>query len=225
MSIETDTRARLVAAAIRLLADGGPGALQARKVAAESGASTMAVYTYFGGMGALVEAVAHEGFRRLTANLDRVPRTDDPVADIIAQGYAYRHTAVEHPNLYWVTFGLFTPGGQQAPEYAVTDASDAPNEAFGRLVHSAARAVEAGRFAPSEPELVAAQLWSGLHGYVTLELSGHFGPGGQGVATVLGPFVATLVVGLGDSPDAAGHSGKTAVETWRRITGDGLGMS
>jgi AcrR family transcriptional regulator len=103
-------RVRLLEVAARLLAEEGPGALSARRVAAEVGASTMAVYTHFGGMRELVRGVAREGFARLAAHLAQVPRSDDPVADIARQGMAYRATALENPHLYAVMFGSASLG-------------------------------------------------------------------------------------------------------------------
>src|SRR3954467_4749124 len=85
-----DVKERLVDAAIRLLAEGGPEALQARKLAAEGGVSTMAVYTHFGGMAALVDEVARTGFLKLSAWLAEVAETDDPVADIFSLARTYR---------------------------------------------------------------------------------------------------------------------------------------
>ena len=56
-------RVRLIEAAARILAEEGPGALTLRRVAAEVGTSTMAVYTHFGGMTELRRAVREQGFR------------------------------------------------------------------------------------------------------------------------------------------------------------------
>ena len=106
-------RDRLLAAAIRLLEDSGPEALQARKLAAEIGASTMAVYTHFGGMRQLIAAIAREGFVRLNGRLAQAPETGDPVADLIELGLAYRDHAVANPQLYRVMFGVTAPGGHR----------------------------------------------------------------------------------------------------------------
>ena len=77
-------RRRLLESAAHLLGEEGPSALSARRLAAEAGTSTMAVYTHFGGMPALVRAVVAEGFRRLYERVGAVPLTDDPVHDLHA---------------------------------------------------------------------------------------------------------------------------------------------
>jgi AcrR family transcriptional regulator len=221
---EPDVKARLINAAIRLLAEGGPEALQARKLAAEVGASTMAVYTHFGGMGRLVDAVAQEGFRRLSANLARVQITDDPVADIFALAVAYRRTALENPQLYAVTFGLSTPDGKRAQLDDITTEEGQTGEheggkAFAYIVEASARAIDARRFRPGSAFTAATQLWSALHGYVTLECSGLFGTGGKGIDHVLGPLSVTLAVGLGDTVEAAERSRNAATAKLPRIEG------
>ncbi|MGW7538443.1 TetR/AcrR family transcriptional regulator [Amycolatopsis sp. NPDC054798] len=195
-------RAQLVEAAIRLLADGGAEALQARKLAAEIGASTMAVYTHFGGMSALTDAVAQEGFRRLSANMATVGQTDDPVADLYRLALAYRRTAVEHPELFALMFREAGARGQAVGDLFKEDQDTEAAASFRGMVAAVARTVEAGRL-KGDPLAVASQVWSAVHGYVTLELLGHFGRGDRGVTDVLGPLCVTLVVGLGDRPAAA----------------------
>jgi AcrR family transcriptional regulator len=159
----------LVEAAARLLAEQGPAALSARRVAAAVGTSTMAVYTYFGGMDDLVRAMVHEGFTRLHERMGQVRSTEDPVSDIITLGYAYRDNALEHPHLYAVMFGSSALGG-----FALTDA----DRQYGRytlevLVHAVGRAMADGRFHVDDPMLVAQSMWIALHGLVTLDLGGY----------------------------------------------------
>ncbi|GAB3365495.1 TetR/AcrR family transcriptional regulator [Amycolatopsis echigonensis] len=196
------TRTQLVEAAIRLLADGGAEALQARKLAAEIGASTMAVYTHFGGMAALMEAVAREGFRRLIANMATVEQTDDPVADLYRLALAYRQTAVEHPELFTLMFREAGAHGHAVGDLLKKDPDTEAAASFHGMVAALARTIDAGRL-QGDPLVVASQVWSAVHGYVTLELLGHFGRGDRGVTEVLAPLCVTLVVGLGDSPAAA----------------------
>ncbi|WET81437.1 TetR/AcrR family transcriptional regulator [Amycolatopsis sp. QT-25] len=221
-----EVKAKLVEAAIRLLSDGGPEALQARKLAAEIGASTMAVYTHFGGMGALVDEVAREGFRRLSAKLGEIEETADPAADILTLALAYRRTVVENPQLYAVTFGQSQPNGQKAALVDMTSEetreslSDEGIEAFGYLVRAAKRVIDAGRFRPAPEFDVAAQLWSAVHGYITLEVAGHFGDGENGVDHILIPLATALGVGLGDTYEAATRSARISIEAWRAKAGN-----
>ena len=221
----TDVKAGLVAAAIRLLDEGGPEALQARKLAAEVGVSTMAVYTHFGGMAALVDEVARAGFVRLSECLAEVGETDDPVADIFTMARTYRQAVAEQPQLFAVTFGQAAPGGKRATLSDLTTAEGRESaqeglEASHHILRATERAIRAGRFRPADEYQAAAQLWSALHGFVTLEASGHFGPGEQGIDHILIPLGITMAVGLGDTVDRAGRSAETARAVWRAKTGN-----
>ena len=205
-------RDRLVQAAVALLAAEGPAALQARRLAREVGASTMAVYHYFGGMPQLLSTVIEEGFRRLDARLAEVAATDDPVVDLGRLALAYRDVARENPHLYDVMFGLSAPGGHR-PEEHEQPGADEPSvsqRAYGHLVAATERTVRSGRIREAEPAHVAAQLWSLLHGYVTLELSGHFDQF-DGPEQVFMPMAFNLLVGLGDDPERAARSGRRAL--------------
>lgn len=209
-------RDRLVEAAVALLAAEGPAALQARRLAREVGASTMAVYHYFGGMPQLLTTVIEEGFRRLDARLAQVAATDDPVVDLGRLALAYREVARENPHLYDVMFGLSAPGGHRPEEHEQSDADKGADEpsvsqrAYGHLVAATERTVRSGRIREAEPAHVAAQLWSLLHGYVTLELSGHFDRF-DGPEQVFMPMAFNLLVGLGDDPERAARSGQRAL--------------
>src|SRR5580700_604648 len=95
--LDPSVRTALIDIAARLIYEAGPAALSTRRLAAEVGTSTMAVYTYFGSMSALVREIVHEGFARLQRLFDLVEPTDDAVADLALLGRAYRHNAVTNP--------------------------------------------------------------------------------------------------------------------------------
>ena len=188
----------LIEAAARLLAEEGPLSLTTRRLAAEVGASTTAVYTRFGGMDDLVRAMVHEGFERLNARLTAVETTADPVEDVGALGFAYRTNALEHRDLYQVMFGGSTLGG-----FALTD----EDRQYGRytlesLVEAVTRCMEAGRFRAADPQLVAHQMWIALHGLVTLELGGYLALP-YDADTCFNAQMLGLIVGVGDSVDSA----------------------
>ena len=88
MATVSGVREQLVEGGIRILERDGLSALSARKLAAETGTSTMAVYTHFGGMTGVIDAIASEAFARFTRALTEVEQTDDPVADFFVMGAA-----------------------------------------------------------------------------------------------------------------------------------------
>ncbi|BFV60898.1 TetR/AcrR family transcriptional regulator [Kitasatospora sp. CMC57] len=188
---------QLLRAAAKLLAEEGPKALSTRRLAAEVGTSTMAVYTHFGGKGDLVRAMVREGFSYLNRSLTEVEGTADPVADIGALGWAYRRNAREHWHLYSVMFG-----GSVLSGFSLTD----DDRQHGRytletLVAAVARCMAADRLSPGDPQAVAHQLWIALHGLVTLEFGGYLVPPYDADACFEAQ-VSGLLIGAGGEPTA-----------------------
>jgi AcrR family transcriptional regulator len=202
---DPELRARLIEAAARILTEEGPHTLSTRRLASAVGASTMAVYTHFGGMDDLVRAVVHEGFERLNRLLTAVGATADPVADVVALGGAYRANALKHRHLYTVMFGGSNLGG-----FSLTD----EDRLYGRftlevLVGAVDRCMKAGRFDPGDAELVAHQMWIALHGLVTLELGGYLVEP-YAAQTCFDAQVRGLIIGAGDDDESAARSMRSA---------------
>jgi AcrR family transcriptional regulator len=204
-----DVREELLHAAVGLLDEDGPDALQTRKVAGAAGTSTMAVYTHFGGMRGLIAAVAEESLRQFDAALS-VPQTDDPVVDLLATGMAYRGYAIERPHMYRLMFGSTSAHGINAPAGNILKLTVAEIEqhipSFAHVVRAVRRSMLAGRInvAGADDESVvaiAAQFWALMHGFVLLELAGFYGDDGAAVGPVLGSMITNLYVALGDSPE------------------------
>jgi AcrR family transcriptional regulator len=165
-----ELRQALVDAGGRLLADEGPQALTTRRVAQEVGASTTAVYSLFGGKAGLVLAMFLEGFARLSRAFAAVPRSDDPVADLLALGHAYRESARANPHLYELMFGRPVPGF--VPDHAAVAQT---LDTFEDLTGTIRRCIDAGRFRPADPGGVALHLHGLVHGLTSLELRGRLG--------------------------------------------------
>jgi AcrR family transcriptional regulator len=216
-SSQAGQRARLMEVALRMLEESGPEALQARRLTAEVGTSTQAVYTLFGGMPGLFETLVVDGFAALTRQVEGVPLTDDPVADFFTQGWAYSDWAMTHPQQYRLMFGL--TGGRlrlgKGLEMTVTGAlANFPEgqAAAEVMVHSLERVITAGRIRPVDPVIAAGQFLSATHGYVLLEIGGTFGAQGEGLQ-VIAPLAINLMVGLGDDREAAERSLAAALAT------------
>ncbi len=187
-----DVRRRLLESAALLLDESGPDALTARRLAATAGLSTMAVYTHFGGMPALVKEIVVEGFKRLAEHTTAHPCTDDPVADLVDLAFAYRANALENPHLYSVMFGAASLGGYTlAPEERAVGIYT-----FVVLSEAVGRAMELGTLRRDSPDLVAQQLWAAMHGYVMLELAGLHLTSKDPAEEVFRPLLATLLTGL-----------------------------
>jgi AcrR family transcriptional regulator len=222
MTSETQRSVRdeMLHAAVGLLDEDGPDALQTRRVAGAAGTSTMAVYTHFGGMRGLIAEVAEEGLRQFDAALT-VPQTADPVADLFAIRDAYRRYAIERPHMYRLMFGSTSAHGINAPAgnvltQAVADIEQY-NPSFAHVVRAVRRSMVAGRItvgsAADDAAVVvtAAQFWVLTHGFVMLELAGFIGDDGAAVGPVLDSMTSSLLVALGDSPERVVQSQPSAV--------------
>jgi AcrR family transcriptional regulator len=206
-----DPRQQLIEAGVRLLEREGPHALQTRKVAAEVGTSTMAVYTHFGGMTGLIDAIAGEAFARFAQALTGVAQTDDPVADFFAIGAAYRRFALANPQRYQFIFGIAPPEAitRDRADLTVTGSATSrpePSVSFEALVNAVRRMIAAGRIRDDGALAVAGRFWSLIHGAVMLELAGFFGHQGHGLTQILGPLTVDALVGMGDDRDKTTRS-------------------
>src|SRR5438093_4210165 len=213
---------RVVQATIRLLAEQGPSAIKARTVASASGLSTMAVYHHFGGIAELMRAVVDQGFKELDKAFSQVPVTEDPLADLFAMALTTRRVARENPHLYDLMFGLSTRRATYRPlpgsDVRLSGHSQAFQGAYLHLAEACTRLVRSGRVRQQEPEPVAAQLWSFVHGCITLELAEHFVEFDDPVAQVLQPMGVNLAVGLGDERDRAQASHEAGARSYDSIT-------
>ncbi len=195
---DPEIREALIETAAKLLAQGGPPALTTRRLATEVGTSTMAVYTHFGGMDELRQAVRREGFERLMSFLQSVPATHDPVADLAALGWAYCFNALVNPHLYRAIF-LEAPANDNETVGRVT---------FEELVSTVARCIEARRFEPADPVSLAMQVWAAAHGMICAVLAGVLTP--AEIVENLSSMARNLYVGFGDRPDTAQRSLRSA---------------
>lgn len=206
---------QIVTAAIRVLAEDGPTQIKARSVAQAAGVSTSALYYHLGGLPELLQAVVDHGFTDLAIRFDAIPNSGDPVSDLFGMALATRHFATENPHLYDLMFGLSTRGSYRAPQGICTSRQSlAFQSVYTYLVDAASRLVRSGRVrSDADPGSVADQLWCCVHGFVALELGGHFTHLADPVAQRLQPLTVNVFVGLGDLAERADASHDNAA-TW-----------
>ena len=190
---DTSVRMRLIDVTHDLLAQGEEVTL--RKVAQQAETSTMGVYTHFDGMTGLMYAVRDRAFERLAEELQHVPVTADPVADLVASGRVYVQAGLADPALYQVMFDV-RRDHRQPPGAAMT---------FAVLVTGVERAVVAGRLAERTDALAAAtRLWAMTHGVITL-VQAHALPEAA-IEEHLPPMYTAQLVAWGDGPRKAATS-------------------
>lgn len=215
MATVSGVRKQLVEGGIRILERDGVSALSARRLAAETGTSTMAVYTHFGGMTDVVEAIASEAFVRFTSALTEVEQTDDPVADFMVMGIRYREFALDNPQRYQLMFGTSVGSlNRYHADLTITGNASARSDyavSFEALLGAVRRMIASGRIRDDGEAAVAGRLWSITHGVVLLEIAGFFGHEGHGMTDVLAPLIVDVLVGMGDDRDKTSQSLSSAV--------------
>jgi AcrR family transcriptional regulator len=199
----TERVGQLVDIAARLLVEGGPAGLSLRKLAAEAGTSTMAVYTLFGDKERLLSAMHREGFRRLGEALRAVPETDDPLADLLAVGHAYRAAALASRQLYDLMFG------RPVPEFSPdSEGQAAAQAAYEPLLAAVSRCQEAGQLTGETPDEAALHLWAVAHGMVSLEIHGQLPGGAEPAASVYAENLVQAAVPFLPGGEAPGSPGQ-----------------
>ena len=162
-----DLKRALTSAALSLVAEKGPKGFTLTEAARRAGVSAAAPYRHFADKAELLATVAEQGFRQLHADLiaavDAVP---EPRARVIELGCAYVRWAVAHPDHYRVMFGAEIDKASH-PLLGV-----AALRAFGDLLDAITRCQEAGIVDGGDPLLVAAPLWSLVHGVASLAIGG-----------------------------------------------------
>jgi AcrR family transcriptional regulator len=165
-----------------------------RSLVAGTGVSTMAVYTYFGGMDGLWTAMRQEGFTRLATHLAAVAPSKDPVRDLAALGAAYLSNALASPDLYRVMFDA----GFELEDAAAAD------DTLHYLVRAVERATATGRFHDDiDPLELATQSWFIGHGLASLVATG---PLPQQALAQGVPLLTALFTSAGDNPERCRRS-------------------
>ena len=162
-----DLKRALVDAGIALLEEAGPQALSLRAIAARVGVSHAAPQRHFEGVRGLKTAIAAEGFRRHAAFMRAglPPGADRPARRFAAmQGYV--RFARTHPHLFTLMFST------RDADFSDPDLQQAGAESYGVLADIAAGLEVLYDDAPDAGRRAEILLWSIVHGYSQLALTG-----------------------------------------------------
>ena len=171
-----------------------------RAIADRAGASTMAVYSRFGGKANILESLYRRGFDLLLRELETVPITASSVHDITELAFAYRRFALDHPGLYGFMFERPVPGFDPSLE----SRQDGLRSTFGILVERVKVFIDESMGAVGDPTLVSYLIWSALHGDLSLELThsvrtplpGWIVDGAESAEAIYRQVVETVLSGL-----------------------------
>jgi len=154
-----DARARIIAAALELLEQGGQDAVSTRAVSAAAGVQPPTIYRFFGDKDGLLDAVATQGFVNYRASKSARPPAEDPVADLRQGWDAHIELALANPALYQLMQSRVWTDVATSSAYAAT--AELLTERIGRVAR-------AGRLRIPEP--LAATLMQATCAGVALQL-------------------------------------------------------
>lgn len=154
----TQVRANLIVAGRAILERDGVVGLTVRAVAKEAGVAPMGVYNHFDGKEGLLDALVSDGF----AELGRAVATteSDATERLAHSGRAYRQFALANPVVYRL---MFSADSEPDPDVAGT--------AFDALVDVIRYGQAAAVIRTGDAKSLAMQIWSCVHGAVSLELA------------------------------------------------------
>jgi AcrR family transcriptional regulator len=158
-----DLRRALLDESIRTIRDDGVDALTLRAAGAKLGVSRTALYRHFADKGALLTAVATEGFRMLRERLREAwSRHGGGRSGFDEMGRAYVAFAAANPAHYRVMFGGFVRGRGDG------DLERESQDAFQALVEALAAQQRDGLVRDDDPVALARFVWAVVHGVAML---------------------------------------------------------
>lgn len=163
-------REGILAAAARLVADGGIAAMSVRALSAEVGASTKVIYSHFGGKAGIVAALYEDGFSRLTNSFRQAADSDGTAPErLLRLATEYRSFALASPHVYELMFGPLVRDLLPTPE------NRNPIIPAAQLLASLfEQGQRDGSLQAGDPQDQARFFWSAMHGSISLELTTWF---------------------------------------------------
>jgi AcrR family transcriptional regulator len=106
---DDNTAEALLDAAEHIITEAGVEALSLREVARDAGTTTRAIYSLFESKNGLVAALGVRAFNLLQQDIEALPATDQPEADLVEVALIFRRLALEHPALFSIAFHRADP--------------------------------------------------------------------------------------------------------------------
>ncbi|MEM6527518.1 MAG: TetR/AcrR family transcriptional regulator, partial [Chloroflexota bacterium] len=156
--------------ALRLLSEGGADAVTMREIGRQAGVSASAIYRHFANRGALLAAIAEDGFNRL-ADIHREIRLDEtaPTSERFRRmGVEYILFAAENAEQYRLMYGSDAVEREAYPNLNIAA------QRLSREVLKMIRVCQVGRvLRRGDARQMAYTVWALSHGAAMLVIDGH----------------------------------------------------
>jgi AcrR family transcriptional regulator len=159
--------------ATRLIAERGFDGVTLRALASELGCSPMTPYRYFADKEEIFQAARAAAFTRFgETQWDAVGQNADPLERLWTLATAYRNFALAEPAAYRILFEIDPMPGDESPASKQSDRTLKEGAgAYAALQTRVQSAVDAGVIR-GDADTLAHLYWAGMHGIVSLHLSG-----------------------------------------------------
>ena len=167
-----DLRVVILEAAKKLFVQDGFDATSIRKIANEIGISPTTIYLYYKDKNDIIYALHQVGFNMLRDLFIPLMSVEDPFERLKALGRNYINFAFSHTEYYEVMFMMKEPMTFLS-EHCESDLWEEGERVLDLLTHTVIACQEVGYFKDMSPAVVTMQVWSSVHGIVTLYVTQH----------------------------------------------------
>ncbi|MFN6540151.1 MAG: TetR/AcrR family transcriptional regulator [Nostoc sp. EkiNYC01] len=187
-------RNKLIAIATELLSEEGAHGLSLRKISQRAGVSHNAPYMHFADKEAVLAAIAEEGFRLLSKQVETAINevNKDTKQQLIAASSAYVNFALEHSNHLQVMFCYYNP--EKYP--SLIEVSQASLDQLFKIVQAGQKD---GTLIAGNPHEITKTIWALVHGVAAISIayeSKILLPEKNSAQEVVSTFVTLLLNGL-----------------------------
>lgn len=170
----TIMRQDILVTARQIVEEQGVDALSLRSIARAMGYSASALYEYYESKEEILEALYFMGTGGLALQMletyENLPSGTSTIDALMALGMTYRDYAHANPDLYWLAFSRL----QYRPEHGPVMDDALSQTSVGPFLRVIQEGVANGTLSDViPPGAMAISGWSAVHGFVSLELSGH----------------------------------------------------
>ena len=208
-----DVRTAVLAAAVRLIAEGGLAKLSMREVARAAGVSHQAPYHYFEDRESILAALSEQGFTILAERLEKArDPSETPIGRFTALARVYVEFAFDHPPLFRL---MFRPDFVDMDRFP--DAKACGDRAFLQLFAAVEDCIKAGLFPGRSQQGLVVLGWSLAHGLACLLLDGPLAMKVPDAARAKEQVVNDTLAVMRSLLEASASAGKAAPGAARRL--------